>query len=127
MAEIWSRTRKEFGAGGSYLFGSRSLADAFFAPVASRFRTYAVSLEGEAASYAETLLASPAVRDWVEKAADAGITELWLHMTADTPEALELARQRGLNVRHGTCAVQYVDQGFPHNVHALIRKVLGRY
>lgn len=66
-------------------------------------------------------------RDWVEKAAAAGISELWLHMTADTPEALELARKRGLNVRHGTCAVQYVDKGFPHNVHAFIRKVLGRY
>jgi predicted CoA-binding protein len=66
-------------------------------------------------------------REWVSKAAAAGITELWLHMSADTPEALALARDKGLNLRHGTCAVQYLDRRFPHSIHALIRKLLGRY
>lgn len=66
-------------------------------------------------------------RAWIAKAAAAGIEDVWLHMSADTPEALELARAEGLRVRHGTCAVQYLDGGFPHNVHKLIRKLLGRY
>ncbi|MBW2529673.1 MAG: CoA-binding protein [Deltaproteobacteria bacterium] len=66
-------------------------------------------------------------REWIAKAAAAGIRDVWLHMTADTPEALALAQKEGLDVRHGTCAVQYVDGGFPHNVHKLIRKLLRRY
>jgi glutathione S-transferase len=68
MDRIWTDTREEFGAAGPYLFGSRTLADAFFAPVACRFRTYAVPLEGEAATYAEALLDSPEIRTWVESA-----------------------------------------------------------
>jgi hypothetical protein len=64
---------------------------------------------------------------WIEKLAEAGIRDVWLHMNTDTPEALEAARRANLNVCHGTCAVQYVDSGFPHNVHKLIRKVLRRY
>ena len=66
-------------------------------------------------------------RDWIEKAADAGIEHVWLHQTADTPEAIALAKDRGLNVRYGTCAVQYVDGRFPHSIHKLIRKLLRRY
>lgn len=66
-------------------------------------------------------------RDWIVKVAAAGIRDVWLHMTADTPEALELARDEGLDVRHGTCAVQYLDGRFPHSIHKLIRKILGRY
>ena len=64
---------------------------------------------------------------WITKVAAAGIKDVWLHMSADTPEALELAKKEGLDVRHGTCAVQYVDGGFPHSIHKLIRKVLGRF
>ncbi|MBN2196501.1 MAG: CoA-binding protein [Polyangiaceae bacterium] len=64
---------------------------------------------------------------WVEQVVAAGVKHLWLHMSADTPEAIELARKNGIEVRHGTCAVQYLDDGFPHNVHKLIRRVLGRY
>jgi glutathione S-transferase len=68
VTRIWEQTRREFGAEGSLLFGSWTLADAFFAPVASRFQTYAVALEGEAAAYAESVLSAPAVRDWMGKA-----------------------------------------------------------
>jgi predicted CoA-binding protein len=64
---------------------------------------------------------------WVERTADAGVKHLWLHQTADTPESLALGRERGLEVRHGTCAVQYVDPSFPHGLHKLVRRVLGRY
>jgi glutathione S-transferase len=66
---IWSSLRARFGSGGPYLFGaSPSIADAFFAPVATRFRTYAVPLGADAQRYADTLLGDPAFRDW-ERAA----------------------------------------------------------
>ncbi len=64
---------------------------------------------------------------WVERVAAAGIHDVWLHMNTDSPEALEVARQANLNVRYGTCAVQYVNGSFPHSVHKLIRKLLRRY
>jgi glutathione S-transferase len=72
VAEIWTETRREFGGGKPLLFGERCLADAFFAPVASRLRTYAISLEGEAAGYARNVLALPAVRNWMERAVTEG-------------------------------------------------------
>ena len=66
---IWSGTRTRFGKGGPFLFGSFSNADAMYAPVATRFRTYGVDLarygdDGTAASYAATLLALPAMAEW---------------------------------------------------------------
>ncbi len=64
---------------------------------------------------------------WVEQVVAAGIRHLWLHQTADTPEAVALAREHGVEVRTGTCAVQYLDDGFPHFVHRWVRQVLGRY
>ena len=67
-------------------------------------------------------------RDWVAKAADAGIENIWIHMGCDTPEALELAAQRKLNVCHGTCAVMYVIPGFSlHSIHKWINKMVGKY
>ncbi len=51
-------------------------------------------------------------RDWIKKAADLGIKDVWIHMNRDTPEALALAEERLINARHGTCAVMYVTPGF---------------
>ena len=66
--------------------------------------------------------------DWVRKAADAGIQSVWIHMGRDTPEAVELAKERGLELHTGTCAVMYVTQGFTyHSIHAWINRALGRY
>jgi len=66
--------------------------------------------------------------DVVRQAADAGIKNVWVHMNCDTPEAVELARQRGLNILTGTCAVMYVAQGFTyHSIHKWVNKVLGKY
>ena len=66
--------------------------------------------------------------EWVEKAADAGIKNVWIHMLRDTPEALAVAEERGLNVLTGTCAVMYVNR-VPsyHSVHKLIAKLTHRY
>lgn len=66
--------------------------------------------------------------DWVAKAADAGIENVWIHMGCDTPEALDLAREKGLKVCHGTCAAMYVIPGFSyHSIHKWINKMLGKY
>jgi predicted CoA-binding protein len=45
------------------------------------------------------------MRSWVERAADAGVTSVWMHRGRDTPEALSLAREKGMTVLTGTCAV----------------------
>ena len=64
VTEIWSEGRRRFARGGEYLCGSYSLADAFYAPVAFRFRTYAVVPDGAAGDYLHSALAHPFVKDW---------------------------------------------------------------
>lgn len=64
VERIWGETRSRFGSGGSLLFGGFTIADAFYAPVAFRFRTYGVKPAGAAGEYAEALLALPAVKEW---------------------------------------------------------------
>ena len=65
---LWSEARRRFGAGGNYLFGAFTIADAFFAPVAFRFRTYLAEPGGEAGAYWRHLLAHPLVREWEQAA-----------------------------------------------------------
>lgn len=71
---IWRETRARFGAGGDLLFGAFTLADAMFAPVAFRFRTYAVELGEDATAYMKALLALPAIKQW----AAAAESESWM-------------------------------------------------
>ncbi len=73
VTEIWRDTRRKFGAGGPFLFGAFTIADAMYAPVATRFRTYGIDLAhfgdgGTAAAYAETLLFMPEMKEWGEGA-----------------------------------------------------------
>jgi glutathione S-transferase len=73
VVAIWKDTRARFGAGGPFLFGVFSNADAMYAPVATRFRTYGVDLahygdDGTAARYAATLLGLPAMAEWTDGA-----------------------------------------------------------
>lgn len=64
---IWDDCLSRYG--GPYLFGSApTLADAMFAPVCLRFRTYDVSLEGATARYTATLLDHPYLREWIAAA-----------------------------------------------------------
>lgn len=66
--------------------------------------------------------------DWVGRAADAGIGKIWIHMNRDTPEALALAEEKGLEVHSGTCAVMYVTPGPTyHSIHKWINKLLRTY
>jgi glutathione S-transferase len=69
VVSIWKETRAEFGRGGPFLLGGFTAADAMYAPVATRFRTYGTDLaefgdDGSAADYAATLLALPAMAEW---------------------------------------------------------------
>jgi len=71
MTVIWNETLKRFGAAsgeGGFLFGKFCAADAFFAPVAFRFRTFGVEPAGAAATYMKNVLAHPYVQEW-ERAA----------------------------------------------------------
>jgi glutathione S-transferase len=65
IAQIWSDCRTRYGGEGSWLFGSFSIADAMFAPVASRFATYDIEVSGVVADYRDTLLESEPYRDWL--------------------------------------------------------------
>ena len=62
ISAIWSQ------AAGPFLFGDFCAADAFYAPVATRFVTYAVALQGAAKRYQRALLDSPAVKAWSAEA-----------------------------------------------------------
>jgi glutathione S-transferase len=65
---IWNECRSRNAHGGPFLFGAFSIADAMYAPVASRFRTYGVALHGAAAGYIDTILALPAMQEWIADA-----------------------------------------------------------
>jgi len=68
IVEIWESCRERFGRNGELLFGQFSIADAYYAPVATRFRTYAVTLPPAAGRYADALLELSAVREWTAQA-----------------------------------------------------------
>ena len=64
LQTIWARARARFGQGGPWLFGSYSAADAFYAPVATRFATYILPVASPAQDYVAAHLADPAFRRW---------------------------------------------------------------
>ncbi|WP_299444522.1 glutathione S-transferase family protein [uncultured Rhodospira sp.] len=64
IATLWRDCRAHHRAGGPFLFGRFTIADAMFAPVASRFRTYGVPLDEVCAGYVEAVHALPAMIEW---------------------------------------------------------------
>ena len=71
IQEIWTECRQRHGQAGPFLFGAFGGADAMFAPVVHRFRTYAIPIAAEAKAYMETMMALPAFREWTK----AGLAE----------------------------------------------------
>ena len=65
---LWREARTRFGKAGPFLFGEFCAADAMFAPVVMRFRTYAVRVDAEASRYCEAMTEAPGVRAWIEGA-----------------------------------------------------------
>jgi len=71
IQEIWTDCRERHGERGAFLFGAFGAADAMFAPVVHRFRTYAIPVAPKAQAYMETMMALPAFAEWTE----AGLAE----------------------------------------------------
>jgi glutathione S-transferase len=88
--KIWSRAQADIDrvctiwreclakSGGPFLFSQRSMADAMYAPVVTRFMTYDVKLEPRLKAYADIIMAMPEMQEWIEaaKAEPADIEEL---------------------------------------------------
>jgi glutathione S-transferase len=78
ITSMWRDCRKRF-AGASpknegFLFGAFSAADAMYAPVVTRLRTYAVPVDSDTDAYCKAVLAHPPMKEWI----DAAKNEPWL-------------------------------------------------
>lgn len=69
VRQLWRDTRKTFGGNGDYLFGNFSAADCFYAPVVTRFVTYALPLGPVEQAYAAAVMEHPFMREWRASAA----------------------------------------------------------
>jgi glutathione S-transferase len=83
ITDLWRSCRERHGEGGPWLFGRMSIADAMYAPVATRFVTYDVPLDGPERAYVRTVLTHPAMQEWLKAAR-------W------EPETLAQCEKRGL-------------------------------
>lgn len=73
IVELWRECRDRFGGEGPFLFSSFSIADAMYAPVVSRLRTYVADLaefgdDGTASAYIDAMFGLPAMAEWAEGA-----------------------------------------------------------
>jgi len=66
IGTIWRECLAAYG--GPYLFGKRSMADAMYAPVCTRFLTYDVQIDADGAAYCRAIMRWPAMAQWVEAA-----------------------------------------------------------
>ena len=66
ITAIWSECLAQ--SGGPWLFGKPTIADAMFAPVVLRFKTYDVHLDSVCEAYCERMLAWPALQQWIADA-----------------------------------------------------------
>jgi glutathione S-transferase len=80
---LWRDCRKRFAGAApkdnGFLFGAIGAADAMFAPVVTRFRTFGVQLDSDAEAYCAAIMAYPAMKEWVEAAKH----EPWLIASAE--------------------------------------------
>lgn len=76
VTRIWNEARSGFGAatGKPFLFGDFTAADAMFAPVATRFRTYSIDVDPVSETYIDAIFATPAFADW----RSAALAEPWI-------------------------------------------------
>jgi glutathione S-transferase len=71
---IWAECLAEKPKGGPFLFGAFGAADAMFAPVATRFRSYAAPVSAVARAYCDAIFDHPPMREWVA----AALKEPWV-------------------------------------------------
>lgn len=67
IQELWTDCRQRSEREGPFLFGSFTAADAMYAPVIHRFRTYAIEVTPQAREYMDAMMAQPAFREWTEQ------------------------------------------------------------
>jgi glutathione S-transferase len=80
IQQIWIECRERYGKSGPFLFGAFGGADAMFAPVVHRFRTYAIEVAPEAHDYMNAMMSLPAFREWT----GAGLAETLVIEKFDT-------------------------------------------
>jgi glutathione S-transferase len=84
VQEVWRDARSRFGADGDFMFGDFTIADAMYAPVVARFKTYAIELDATCAAYAAAILSLPAMQKWTAEAAE----EPWVIDHYAPPESI---------------------------------------
>jgi glutathione S-transferase len=84
---MWTDCRVRFGIGGPFLFGHFGAADAMYAPVVSRFHTYAVELGAASRAYMNAVMALPAWHEWRA----AALKEPWV-LPEDEPDWPQVLR-----------------------------------
>ena len=85
ISAIWRYCRQRFADRGPFLFGQFSIADAMYALVAARFRTYAVELDPVCQDFVDTVLGLPVFREWLAAANE----EPWVITSYANPETSE--------------------------------------
>ncbi|MBM6579440.1 glutathione S-transferase family protein [Microvirga sp. BT689] len=74
FSEIVHQARERYGAGGPFLFGAFSAADAMYAPLVTRLDTYSIALDATTRAYVDAILALPAFQEW----RSAALKEEWI-------------------------------------------------
>ncbi|MEO0729158.1 MAG: glutathione S-transferase family protein [Pseudomonadota bacterium] len=74
IEDVWLAARTQYGAGGPFLYGAFSAADAMFAPVVTRLDTYSFDVTETTRAYIDAVLSHPAFREWRA----AGLEETWI-------------------------------------------------
>jgi len=74
FSEIVRQARERFGAGGAFLFGAFTAADAMYAPLVTRLDTYSFALDAGTRSYVDAILSLPAFQEW----RSAALKESWI-------------------------------------------------
>jgi glutathione S-transferase len=82
IQEIWRDARRRFGAGGPFLFGAFSAADAMYAPVVTRLDTYSIAVDPVCQAYMDAILSLPAFAAW----RDAALQEPWFYKDDEVDE-----------------------------------------
>ena len=88
VQEIWVNARASYGAGGPFLFGTFTAADAMYAPVVQRFIAYDIEVSAAAKAYMQAMTALPAWQEWRR----AALSETWViaKFEYDWPEVKRL-------------------------------------
>jgi glutathione S-transferase len=74
VQEIWTDARERYGAGGPFLFGTFTAADAMYAPVVQRFVAYQIDVSAPVRAYMQAMIALPAWQEWRR----AALRETWV-------------------------------------------------